>query len=57
MKITKDKDKDKCLDNNNSPPLADKDLLVEDCSIGAEEGDWIQHIGVLGLLQIKLSLI
>ena len=52
MKITKDKDKDKCLDNNNSPPLADKDLLVEDCSIGAEEGDRIERLVVLGLLQI-----
>ena len=55
-----DKDnKDPCfhLDNNDSPPLADKDLLVEDRSIGTEEGDWIQHISVLGLLQIKLSLI
>ena len=39
-------------DNDHSPPLADKDLLVEDCPVGAEEGDWIERLSVLWLLQI-----
>ena len=39
-------------DNDHSPPLADKDLLVEDCPVGAEEGDRIERLSVLRLLQI-----
>ena len=39
-------------DNDHSPPLADKDLLVEDCPVGAEEGDRIERLSVLWLLQI-----
>jgi len=31
------------------PPLADKDLLVEDCPVGAEEGDRIERLSVLRL--------
>jgi hypothetical protein len=26
------------------PPVAGEDLLIEDCSIGAEEGHWIQGL-------------
>ena len=39
------------LDNNHSPPLADKDLLVENCSVGAKERDWVECFRVLRLLE------
>lgn len=31
------------------PPIAVEKLLVEDCSVGAEEGDWVHVVGVDGV--------
>ena len=38
-----------------SPPLADKDLLVEDGPIGAEEGDWVEHLVIFRRLNQTIS--
>ena len=36
------------------PPIADKDFLVENCSVGAEEGDRVEGVGTERVLKTHM---